>query len=230
MGAYAEYLTMPADGVFATKPGNTTYEEAAVVPMGAMTAWYLLSEKGNIQSGRRVLVNGASGSIGSAAVQLAKSHFGAHVTGVCGTPRLDFVRSLGADEVIDYTQEDFTQNGETYDLIFDVLGRSSWSRCKDSLSPSGRYLLASFKARQLLQMAWTSMVGSKKVICALAPESVEDLKTVRDLMETGTVKAIIDKRFPLEQAAEAHRYVEHGLKTGHVVITVAEATSENLVS
>jgi NADPH:quinone reductase-like Zn-dependent oxidoreductase len=220
MGAYAEYLCMPEDGVLAIKPTNMTHEEAAVVPMGAIMALFLLREKGNIQPGHKVLVNGASGSIGSAAVQLAKSHFGAEVTGVCSTPRLELVKSLGADKVIDYTQEDFTQNGETYDLIFDVLGKSSWSRCKSSLSQNGRYLLASFKMRQLFQMLWTSMIGSKKVICALAPGSVEDLVAVKELIEAGKLRAVIDRRFPFEHTAEAHRYVENGLKKGHIVITV----------
>jgi NADPH:quinone reductase-like Zn-dependent oxidoreductase len=226
MGAYAEYLCMPEDGVVASKPANMTYEEAAVVPMGAIMALNLLREKGNIQPGQKVLVNGASGGIGSAAVQIAK-YFGAEVTGVCGTPRLEFVKSLGADKVIDYTQEDFTQNGETYDLIFDILGKSSFSRSKNSLSQNGRYLLASFKMKQLVQMLWTSMIGrlpgrqtSKKVICAIAPGSTEDLISVKELIEAGKIKSIVDRSFPLEQAAEAHQYVEKGHKKGHVVISV----------
>ena len=219
MGAYAEYLCMPENGCMANKPANMTYEEAAVVPMGAIMALHLLREKGNIQPGQKILVNGASGSIGSAAVQIAKA-FGAEVTGVCGTPRLEFVKSLGADKVIDYTQEDFTQSGETYDLIFDVLGKGSFSRSKSSLSQNGRYLFASFKMKQLFQMLWTSMIGSKKVICALAPGSTEDLISVKDLIEAGKIKSVIDRSFPLEQSAEAHRYVETGHKKGHVVITV----------
>jgi len=218
MGAYAEYLCMPEDGTVAIKPANMTYEEAAVVPMGAIMALSLL-KKVNVQSGQEVLINGASGSIGSAAVQIAK-HFGAEVTGVCSTPRVEFVKSLGADEVIDYTKEDFTQSGKTYDLIFDILGKSSFKRCKSSLKQNGRYLLASFKMRQLFQMLWTSIVGSKKVVCALAPGSTEDLISVKELIEAGKISAIIDQRFPLEQTAEAHRYVEQGLKKGLVVITV----------
>jgi NADPH:quinone reductase-like Zn-dependent oxidoreductase len=220
MGAYAEYLCMPENGVLATKPANLTFGEAATVPMGAIMALHLLREKGNIQPGQQVLVNGASGGIGSAAVQIAKT-FGAEVTGVCGTPRLEFVKSLGADKVIDYTQEDFTQSGETYDLIFDILGKGSFSRAKSSLAPNGRYLFASFKMKQLLQMLWASITGGrKKVICAIAPGSTEDLIAVKELIEAGKIKAVIDRSFPMEQAAEAHRYVENGLKKGNVVITV----------
>jgi NADPH:quinone reductase-like Zn-dependent oxidoreductase len=142
------------------------------------------------------------------------------VTGVASTVRLDLVKALGADKVIDYTQEDFTQNGETYDLIFDILGKSSFARCKNSLTPNGRYLLASFKMKQLFQMLWTSITGGKKVICALSFDKQEDLVRVKDLVEAGAITAVIDKQYPLEQAAEAHRYVETGHKTGSVVLTV----------
>jgi len=218
MGAYAEYLCMPEDGVLAIKPASMTYEEATAVPMGAIMALNLL-RKVNVQSGQKVLINGASGGIGSMAVQIAKDA-GAEVTGVCGTPRLEFVKSLGADHVIDYTQEDFTQNGETYDLIFDILGRSSFSRCKNSLTQNGRYLLASFKMKRLLQMLWTSIFSSKKVICGMSPERAEDLTFIKELIEAGKIKSIIDRSFPMEQAAEAHRYVEEGHKKGHVVITM----------
>jgi NADPH:quinone reductase-like Zn-dependent oxidoreductase len=216
MGAYAEYLCTPEDGVLAIKPANMTYEEAATVPYGALTALRLL-RKVNIQRGQKVLINGASGGIGAAAVQLAK-YFGAEVTGVCGTPRMKFVKALGADKVIDYTKEDFTRNGETYDLIFDILGKSSFSRCKKSLKQNGIYLLASFKMRQLFQMLWTSMIGGQKVICALSSEKPEDLIFIKELVEAGKIKSIIDRRYPLEQAAEAHRYVEQGHKQGNVVI------------
>jgi NADPH:quinone reductase-like Zn-dependent oxidoreductase len=218
-GAYAEYFCMPDDGVLAIKPANMTYKEAAVVPYGAIMALSLL-RKVNIQPGQKVLINGASGRIGSAAVQIAK-HFGAEVTGVCGTQRLEFVKSLGVDQVIDYTKEDFTQNGETYNLIFDILGKGSFARCKNSLRPNGVYLFASFKMKQLFQMLWTSMTGGKKVICAIAPGSVEDLNSVKELIEAGKIKAVIDRCYPMEQAAEAHRYVEDGHKKSSVVITVA---------
>jgi 2-desacetyl-2-hydroxyethyl bacteriochlorophyllide A dehydrogenase len=216
MGTYAEYLCLPEKAVVTRKPVNMTHEEAATIPSGSMTALSLL-DKVNIQKGQKVLINGASGGIGSIAVQLAKN-LGAEVTGVCSTNRVEFVRSLGADQVIDYTQKDFTQNSEKYDLIFDVLGKSSFSRSKKSLTENGRYLRASFKSTQLFQMFWTSLFSRKKVICALSPQKTEDLEKIRDLIEAGKIKSIVDKRFPLEQAAEAHRYAEGGHKKGNIVI------------
>ena len=219
MGANAEYVCIPESGSVVLKPSNLSYKEAVTLPYGAIMATSLLG-KANIQRGHKVLINGASGGIGSIAVQLAK-HFGAEVTGVCSTPRLELVKSLGADKVIDYTKEDFTQNGETYDLIFDILGRSSFSKLKRSLKPNGIYLLASFKTKALLQMLWTSLTGSKqKVICAFANETPESLAFVKKLVEEGKIKAIVDKSFPMEQAAEAHRYVEQGRKQGNVVIAI----------
>ena len=218
MGAYAEYVCMAESGSLALKPANMSYAEAAAVPYGALMATSLL-HRANIQPGHKVLIVGASGGIGSAAVQLAK-HYGAEVTGVCGAPRLDYVKALGADRCHRLHQEDFTQNGETYDLIFDVLGKSSFSRCKDSLKPNGIYLLASFKTKALTQMLWTKIAGSKKVICAMASESAESLVFVKGLIEAGEYKSIIDRCFPLEQAAEAHRYVESGRKQGAVVLTM----------
>ncbi|HTY38008.1 MAG TPA: NAD(P)-dependent alcohol dehydrogenase [Bacteroidota bacterium] len=218
MGAYAEYVCLPADACVATKPANMTSEEAAVVPYGATMALSLLRKR-NILPGQKVLVNGASGGIGSAAVQLAK-HFGAEVTGVCGTSRLEFVKSLGADRVIDYTKEDFTQNGETYDLIVDILGKGSFSRCNGSLKPKGIHLYVSFKTRQLFQMLWTRLSHRKRVVCAVGAGTSEGLATVKELVEAGKIKSIIDKRYALEQTAEAHGYVEKGQKKGSVVITV----------
>jgi NADPH:quinone reductase-like Zn-dependent oxidoreductase len=217
-GAYSEYLCMPEDGTVAIKPANMTYEEATTVPYGAIMASSIL-RKINIQKGQKVLINGASGGIGSMALQLAK-YFGAEVTGVCSTPKLELVKSLGADKVIDYTKDDFTKNGETYDLIFDILGKSSFSRCKRSLKQNGCYLLASFKTSQLFHMLWTSIIGNKKVICAMSSERIEDLIFIKGLIEAGKIKTIIDKRYPLEQTAEAHRYVETGNKKGNVVITL----------
>jgi NADPH:quinone reductase-like Zn-dependent oxidoreductase len=218
MGANAEFLCISENGMVTHKPVNISHEEAATVPYGALTALSLL-RKVNVQAGQNVLVIGASGSIGSAAVQLAK-HFGAKVTGVCSTAGLDFVKSLGADKVIDYTKEDFTQNGETYDLIFDVTRKSSFSRCGNSLKPKGIYLLASFKMKQLFQMLQTARSGGRQVVCALSSEKIKDLDFIKELVEAGKFKSIIDKRYPLEQMAEAHRYAEAGGKRGNVVITI----------
>ena len=226
MGAYAEYLCISEDGLVAIKPVNMTYEEAAAVPYGALTALSLL-RKANLQPGQKVLINGASGSIGAAAVQLAK-YFGAEVTGVCSTPRLEFVQALGADKVIDYTREDFTRNGETYDLIFDILGKSSFSSCKSSLKENGVYLLASFKTKQLFQMLRTSRTPGTKVICALSSENPKDLVFIKELVEAGKIKSIIDRCYPLEQTAEAHRYVEKGCKTGSVIIAVENNSKKEL--
>lgn len=217
-GAYAEYLCMPEDGCLTNKPANMTYEEAAVIPYGAIMALNLL-RKANIRPGQKVLINGASGGIGSAAVQIAR-HLGAEVTGVCSSARVEFVRCLGATKVVDYTKEDFTQNGETYDLIFDILGKGSLSRFKSSLKANGILLYASFKMKQLVQMLWTSLTGGKKVVCSMAPGRTEDLIAVKELIEAGKIKAVIDKRYPLEHTAEAHRYVEAGHKRSSVVITV----------
>ena len=219
MGAYAEYLCMSEAGTVALKPSNISFEEAATVSGNSSTAKAILT-KVDIKPGQKVLVNGASGGIGSIALQLAKS-YGAEVTAVCGTPRLEMVKALGADKVIDYTIEDFTTKNETYDLIFDVLGMSSFSRSKKVLNTNGIYLLANFKSRQLLQMLRTKIIGKKKVICALAFET--DIDAIKELIENGKIKSYIDKTFPMEQAAEAHEYVERGLKKGNVVITFNHA-------
>ena len=220
MGANAEYICMPENGMVGIKPANMTYEEASAVPYGGIMALSHL-RKVNIEKGQKVLINGASGGIGSMGLQLAKS-YGAEVTGVCGTPRIDYVKSLGADKVIDYTKEDFTKNGETYDLIYDILGKSSFAQCKDSLTKNGRYLLASFKMGKVFQMLRTSIIGSKKVICAIASEKQEDMALLKELVETGKIKTVIDKCYPLEKTAEAHRYYEGGLKKGQIVITLEQ--------
>ncbi|MFC2134166.1 NAD(P)-dependent alcohol dehydrogenase [Bacteroidota bacterium] len=218
MGSYAEYISMPEEGTVTLMPSNMNYKEASVVTYGSIMALNIL-RKVNIQPGQKVLINGASGGIGSAAVQLAKN-YGAEVTGVCGTPRMEFVKAIGADKVIDYSREDFTQSGEKYDLIFDILGKSSFSQIKNSLKPNGRFLLASFKMKKLLQMLWTSIVGGKKVICALSSDSQEDLIFIRELIEAGKIKSVIDRTFTMEQAAEAHRYIEEGNKKGNIVLTM----------
>jgi NADPH:quinone reductase-like Zn-dependent oxidoreductase len=219
MGTYAEYLCMPAKGIIAVKPSNMTYAEASVVPYGTIMALNLLKKAG-LKNGQKVLIIGASGGIGSAAVQLAKHYFGTEVTGVCGTQCLEFVKSLGADKVIDYKKEDFLRSGEKYDIIFDILGKGSFSKYQTSLNENGVYLLASFKSKKLLQMLWTSVKSGKKVVCALAIPKTEDLIFVKDLVEKGKIKSVVDRCFPLEQTAEAHRYIETGKKKGNVVITV----------
>ena len=208
-----------------------TYEEAASSCVGILTALPFLRDKGNIQSGQKVLINGASGSVGTAAVQLAK-YFGAEVTGVCSTTNLEMVTSLGADKVIDYTKEDFTKTGQTYDIIFDTVGKTSFSRCKSSLKQKGIYLEAAFTLAIFPQVLWTSKIGSKKARIAatgLRPPSkrTKDLIFLKELMEAGKIKPVIDRRYPLEQIAEAHRYVETGHKRGNVVITVEHNNKAN---
>ncbi|MFQ5663835.1 MAG: NAD(P)-dependent alcohol dehydrogenase [Terriglobia bacterium] len=217
-GAYAEYICLPSTHAMTIKPANMTYEEAAAVPTGGLNALHFL-RKGNIQSGEKVLINGAAGNIGTFAVQLAK-YFGAEVTGVDGTGKLDMLRSIGADQVIDYTQEDFTKSGETDDVIFDVVGKSSVSRSIRSLKQNGRYLLANPRLLPMVRGLWTSMISSKKVIFEFASYKTEDLIFLKELIEAGKIKSVIDRRYPLEQIAEAHRYVEKGHKKGNVVITL----------
>ena len=208
---------MPEDGCVALKPVNMNYEEAAVIPYGSIMAYGLL-KKLNVKNGTKVLVVGASGSIGSAATQIAK-YYGANVTGVCGTNSIEFVKSIGADKVIDYKNEDYTKVDEKFDLIFDVLGKSSILKCKKILNHGGTHFFVSFKSNVLFQMLFTSMFGNKKVKCSLAPGSVDDLKSIKRIIEEGKLKSMIDKSFSMEQVAEAHRYVEQGHKKGNVVIT-----------
>lgn len=218
-GAYAEYICLPAMSAIADKPANTSYEEAATIPAGGLNALHYL-RKGNIQQGQKVLINGAAGNFGTFAVQLAK-YFGAEVTGVDSTDKLELLRDIGADHVIDYAKGDFTQSGETYDIIFDVVCRGSFSHIMRSLKQDGRYLLTNPRGLvQMIRGLWTSIIGSKKVILEFAGEKSEDSIFLKELVEAGKIKSVIDRRYPLEQTAEAHRYVETGHKKGNVVITL----------
>ncbi len=215
LGAYAEYDCLPERGLIARKPDNMTYEEAAAVPLGGLHASNFM-RRANIKNGQKVLINGAGGSIGTLAVQLAKS-FGAQVTGVDSAKKLDMLLSIGADHVIDYSKEDFTKGGATYDVIFDVVGKSAFTDCMRSLNEGGFYLLGNPGLSQMIRRMRPS--SKKKVISGMSYRA-EDLIFLRGLIEAGRIKSVIDRRYPLEKIAEAHRYVDTGEKAGNVVITV----------
>ena len=219
MGCHAEYKCMPQDGAIALKPANLTYEEAAALSFGGTTALDFL-RRAKLKSGERVLINGASGGVGTAAIQLAK-HFGAEVTGVCSTANAALVKSLGASHVIDYTQSDFTQNGQTYDVIVDTVGTAPFSRSKGSLKEGGRLLMVLAGLPEMLQIPWVSMTSSKKLIAGPVSARAEDLRFLAGLAAAGDFKPVIDRRYPFEQIADAHRYVDTGRKRGNVVITLA---------
>ena len=220
-GAYAEYTCLPEEGVVVMKPDNMTYEESAVVPTGGLEALHFI-KKANIEKGQTILISGASGSIGTVAIQLAK-YYGAEVTGVGNPKSLEVMKSIGADKVIDYTKEDFTKNGETYDVIFDVIGKSPFSNCIDSLNENGTYLLANLKMVLVNREKRAAKKSTKKYISGnmdTTKERIEQLNFLKELIEERKIKSVIDKRYPLEQITEAHTYVETGEKTGNVVITV----------
>jgi NADPH:quinone reductase-like Zn-dependent oxidoreductase len=216
MGAYAEYLKISEKKMIGKKPDNLSHEEAACLPYGSIMAYAHLGNV-DIKPGMKVLVNGASGGIGSMGLQIAK-HKGAEVTGVCSKSMMDYVGSLGADHVIDYKREDFTKNGENYDVIYDILGKRSFSEVKGSLTENGTYLCASFKGRKVLQAMFNNIINKKKMKCVFAGENQEDMGIFKNLAEEGVIKPIIDRTFPLIQAAEAHKYVENGNKKGNIVL------------
>jgi len=223
MGTYAEYMCLPEKssgiaGVMEKKPVNMSYEEAAAVPFGGLEALHSL-EKIDIQRGQKVLIVGAGGSIGTWTVQLAK-HYGAEVTGVDHTEKLEMLRSIGVDHVIDYTREDFTKNGKTYDVIFDTIGKSPFSGSLRSLNENGTYFNANPGLFGGIRWRWASKRSNKKVIPWTAGYTVNNLLALKELIEAGKIKSIIDRRYPLEQTAEAHRYVDSGQKKGNVVIAV----------
>lgn len=217
-GAYAEYKCLPENGPVSIKPNNLSFEEAAAIPIGARTALFYL-RKANIKSGQKVLVYGASGSVGSYAVQIAK-YFGADVTGVCSTTNLELVKSLGADQVIDYAREDFSSKGETYDVIFEAVDKSSFSGCMKSLKKDGTYINVTVPLPGV-RMLWTKLTSNRKLILGQnSPENSEALNFLKELVETGKLKVVIDRYYAFEEIVEAHRYVEKGHKKGNVVITV----------
>lgn len=223
-GTHAEYICLPEESTIATMPSNISFEEATAVPYGTLTALPFLRDNGKIKKGQKVLIIGASGAVGIFAVQLAK-YFDTKVIGVCSTANANLVKSLGADEVIDYTKEDFTKNGETYDIIFDTVGKSSFSQCKNSLRPKGVYLTTFITMAILFQMLWTSKIGKRKAIIAFTGlrktnEKTKDLLFIKELIENGKLKTVIDRKYSLDQIADAHSYVDAGHKKGNVVITV----------
>ena len=219
-GCYGEYTCMDEDSAIEIKPINLTYEEAAAVPFGGNTALHFLKQA-NIKDGQKVLIYGASGSVGTYAVQIAK-YFGAEVTGVCSTSNIDLVKALGADKVIDYTKDNFNKNNEIYDVIFDTVGKSSFSDCMESLQKEGFYLQALAVPAMSLRMHWASIKSKKTFIGGTAVPKAENLKFLKELVETGKIKPVIDRTYPLEQIIEAHRYVDKGHKKGNVVIILKE--------
>ncbi len=218
LGTYAEYKCLPEKGIITIKPDNISFEEAAAIPFAGLTALDFI-KKANIQLGQKVLIYGASGAVGTYAVQLAK-YFGAEVTGVCSSANLELVKSLGADKVIDYTKEDFTKNGETYDVIFETVNKILLSNYKNSLKEKGTLILGAAIVSQALAGLWLSITSKKKVISGVISETLEGLIFLKELVESGKLKPVIDKHYPLEQTADAHHYAEQGHKKGNIVITV----------
>lgn len=225
MGAHAEYICMAEASAIALKPANLSFEEAAAISFGASTAWVYLHEKAKVEPGQKVLINGASGCVGSFAVQIAK-HLGAQVTGVCSTANVELVKSLGADHVIDYTREDFTKSGQDYDVIFDTVGKTSFSQCQGLLKEKGVYLPAVLGIQEMFEMIYTSFKSGqgnrngKRVLGAAIFENAALMETLKKLVESGKIKPVISLRFPLSKIVEAHRIVDSGHKRGCVVVTL----------
>lgn len=218
LGAYAEYVCVPADAPIALKPNNVSHAEAAVIPFGAHTAWHFLRKAG-VSAGQDVLIYGASGAVGTAAVQLAK-HVGASVTGVCSTVNLERITSLGADEVIDYHEQDVDETAGMYDVIFDTVNKAPMSMLLKHVKAGGTLILGAGMIKEMLQGAFASLTSNKKVIIGVAEERAEDMRLFKDLVEAGILKPVIDRTYPLEQLPEAHTYVEQGHKKGNVAISI----------
>jgi len=219
MGGHAEYSCVPEDGALAIKPADMRWEEAAAISLAGNTALFFIRDLGKIQAGQKILIHGASGAIGTFAVQLAK-YYGAEVTGVCSATNAEMVKSLGADKVIDYTKEDFTKSDERYDFVFDVVGKTTFSQCKGILKPKGIYLENMLELKDILKIMWTSIIGGKKIKGGVSTENAENLNFFIKLIEAGKIKPVIDRIFPLEKTAEAFQYVEQGHKKGNVIITI----------
>ena len=218
-GCHAEYVVIPETGAITLKPTNISFDEAAAIPFGSLTSLKYLRDFGKIKSGQKILINGASGVLGVYGVQLAK-YYGADVTGICSTPNIELVRSLGADKVIDYTTNDFTKNGETYDIIYDTVGKITFYRCKKSLNKNGVLLLAAAGLLQYFQVLTTSIASRKKVIAGVAVFNKKDLNVIKGFIDKGKIRPVISKRFPLSHTADAHVYVDTGHKVGSVVVNL----------
>jgi len=218
-GGHAEYVCVPENGALAIKPADLSWEKAAAISLAGNTALFFIRDLAKIQAGQKILIHGASGAIGTYAVQLAK-YYGAEVTGVCSTANAEMVKSLGADKVIDYTIEDFTKSNEKYDFVFNVVGKTTFSQCKGILKPKGIYLDNMMEVKDFLKVLWTSIVGGKKIKGGVSTERAENLKFFIELIDSGMLRPVIDRIFPLERTAEAFQYVEQGHKKGNVIITM----------
>ncbi len=217
-GGHAEYCCVPENGALAIKPADMTWEEAACVSLAGNTALYFIRDLARIKQGQKILIHGASGAIGTFAVQIAK-YYGAEVTGVCSASNAEMVKSLGADKVIDYTKEDFSKSLERYDFVFSVVGKTTFSQCKGILKPEGVYLENWMETKDFLKALWTSITGGKKIKGGVSAETAEKLNFLKELIVSGKLVPVIDRVYPLERTAEAFQYVEQGHKKGNVIIT-----------
>jgi NADPH:quinone reductase-like Zn-dependent oxidoreductase len=219
-GGHAEYCCVPENGALTLKPAEMSWEEAASLTLAGCTALYFIRDLAKIQAGQKILIHGASGAIGTFAVQLAK-YYGAEVTGVCSAPNVEMVKSIGADKLIDYTKEDFTKSHERYDFVFSVVGKTTFSQCKGILKPKGVYIENWMETKDFLKVLWTSIAGGKRIKGGVSVETAEKLDFLKELIVSGKLVPVIDRTYPLERTAEAFQYVEQGHKKGNVIITTA---------